>query len=67
MLQQMTSRLYEKRTFEAAINTILDDVIALHGAQFGDVQLPIKDELVLVAQRGLSRPFLEAFKRVKKG
>jgi GAF domain-containing protein len=66
MLQQMTSRLYEKRTFEAAINTILDDVIALHGAQFGDVQLPIKDELVLVAQRGLSRPFLEAFKRVKK-
>ena len=66
MLQQMTSRLHAKKTFEGAINAILDDVVALHGAEFGDIQLPVGDELVLVAQRGLGRPFLEEFKRVNK-
>ena len=66
MLQQMTARLREKRTFETAIGVILDDVIALHGAEFGDFQLPVQDELVIVAQRGLTRPFLDAFRRVKQ-
>jgi two-component system CheB/CheR fusion protein len=66
MLQQMTARLREKRTFESAIGVVLDDVIALHGAEFGDFQLPVRDELVIVAQRGLTRPFLDAFRRVKQ-
>jgi GAF domain-containing protein len=66
MLAQMTQRLRQKRTFEGAIQTILDDAVALHGAEYGNVQLPIGDELVIVAQRGLSAPFLEVFRRVKK-
>src|SRR3954471_7873231 len=66
MLEQMTNRLRARKTFESAIETILDDVIALHGAEFGDVQLPINEELVIVSQRGLTETFLKAFARVKK-
>jgi GAF domain-containing protein len=65
MLEQMRSRLRAKNRFETAIEVILDDVIALHGAEFGDVQLPIGNELVIVAQRGLTTRFLNAFARVK--
>src|SRR5437016_4829661 len=64
MLEQIRGRLRAKKTFEAAVEEILDDVIALHGAEFGDVQLPIGDELVIVAQRGLTMRFLKAFERV---
>jgi len=66
MLAQMTQRLFQKRTFEEAIQALLDDVIALHGAEYGNVQLPVGDELAIVAQRGLSRAFFDAFRRVKK-
>jgi|SRR5215203_455304 len=65
MLEQMRFRLRAKKTFESAVQGILDDVIALHGAEFGDVQLPIGDELVIVAQRGLTTKFLKAFERVR--
>src|SRR3954471_20405076 len=65
MLEQMRSRLRAKKTFETAIEGILDDVVALHGAEFGDVQLPIGNELVIVAQRGLTTKFLKAFERVR--
>ena len=57
MLEQMRGRLRAKKTFETAIEGILDDVVALHGAEFGDVQLPIGNELVIVAQRGLRPNF----------
>jgi len=60
MLAQMTLRLLQKRTFEDAIHVILDDVIALHGAEFGKVQLQIGEELVIAAQVGLSKPLLMA-------
>jgi hypothetical protein len=33
----MTQRLLQKGTFEGAIQTILDDVIALHGAEYGNI------------------------------
>jgi len=66
VLSSLSKRLYATLTFEEAITTILDDVIALLGAEYGNVQLPIGDELVIVAQRGLTGPFLKAFKRVKK-
>src|SRR6195256_1474437 len=66
MLAQMTLRLLQKRTFEDAIHVILEDVIALHGAEFGNVQLPLGDELFIAAQYGLPKPFLKAFKRVRK-
>jgi GAF domain-containing protein len=62
----MTQRLLQNKTFEGAIHTILDDVIALLGAEYGNVQLAIGDELVIAAQRGLSADFLKTFRRVKK-
>jgi len=64
MLEQMRSRLRANKTFESAVERILDDVIALHGAEFGDIQLPLGHELVIVAQRGLTTKFLNAFARV---
>jgi GAF domain-containing protein len=66
MLEQMTLRLRSQRSFEAAVEVILNDVVALHGAEFGDLQLLAGDELVIVAQRGLSAPFLRTFRRVHK-
>jgi GAF domain-containing protein len=64
MLEQMTQRLQAQRSFEAAIETLLNDVVALHGAEYGDLQLLVGDHLVVVAQRGLSGSFLRAFRRV---
>jgi hypothetical protein len=60
----MVQRLRKQSTVEGEIHTILDDVIALHGAEYGNVQLPIGNELVIVAQRGLSADFLKTFRRV---
>ena len=64
MLEQLKSRLLPSATFEEVIATVLDDSIALLGAEYGNVQLPLGDDLVIVAQRGLLRPFLDAFRRV---
>jgi GAF domain-containing protein len=64
MLEQLKSRLLPSATFEEAIWTVLDDSIALLGAEYGNVQLPLGGDLVIVAQRGLLRPFLDAFRRV---
>jgi GAF domain-containing protein len=66
LVSQMIGRLLLSKTFEAAVNNILDDVIALLGAEYGNVQLSIGDELVIAAQRGLSADFLRTFRRVKK-
>src|SRR5689334_3961745 len=66
MLEQMTQRLQAQCGFEAAIETLLNDVVALHGAEYGDLQLLVGDDLVVVAQRGLSAPFLRAFRRVSR-
>lgn len=64
MISGMVRRLLEQHTVEAAIEIILDDVVALHGAEYGNVQMPLGDELVLVAQRNLSVGFLNTFRRV---
>src|SRR5215475_5043100 len=66
MLAQMKERLFRADVFERAIWTILDDTIALHGAEYGNVQLLANDELIIVAQRGLSPDFLRTFRIVKK-
>ena len=66
MLEQMTQRLQAQRSFEAAIETLLNDVVALHGAEYGDLQLMVGNELVVVAQRGLTAPFLRAFRRISR-
>jgi hypothetical protein len=66
LASQMTQRLILSTTFEEAVHIVLDDVIALLGAEYGNVQLSIGDELVIAAQRGLSADFLKTFRRVKK-
>jgi hypothetical protein len=66
MLEQMRTRLEAQQTFESAVNTALDDVIALHGAEYGDLQLPVGNHLVIVAARGLSADFLRTFRWVSK-
>jgi hypothetical protein len=65
MLTEMSERLLQTRTFEQAVHPILDDVIAFHGAQYGNVQLPVGEHLVIAAQRGFTTEFLERFKCVK--
>lgn len=60
----MTERLVRCDTFERAIWTILDDAIALLGAEFGNVQLLLRQDLVIAAQRGLGLDFLQTFRRV---
>lgn len=66
MLEQMNQRLKACRTFETAIETLLRDVVALHGAEFGNVQLLVGDRLLLVAERGLEAPFLHAFREIRR-
>ena len=66
LASQMTRRLWVAKTFEGAVHTVLDDVIALLGAEYGNVQLLDGDELVIAAQRGLSPDFLKTFRRVGK-
>jgi GAF domain-containing protein len=65
LASRMTQRLFLGRTFEGTVQTILDDVVALLGAEYGNIQLLIGDELVIAAQRGLSAEFLKTFRRVK--
>jgi GAF domain-containing protein len=62
----MARRLGETTTFETAIRTILDDAIALVGAEYGNVQLIKGDDLVIVEQRGLKLEFLRTFWRVNR-
>ena len=66
MLSALSERLRRTQTFEQAIAIILDDMIALLGAEYGNVQLPVGDDLLIVAQRGLTAPFLKTFRRVQK-
>jgi GAF domain-containing protein len=66
MLAPMRQRLSRARTFEQAAWVILDDVVALHGAEFGTLQFPVDDYLLLAAHRGFKAPFLKTFERVSK-
>jgi GAF domain-containing protein len=68
LLEPMLSRLASARTLDEKIRAGLQDLIALHGAEMGNVQLPGKDgRLVIVAASGLSRSFLKMFERVAVG
>ena len=66
MLGEMAVRVMGTRTFGETIQTVLDDVIAFQGAQYGTVQLPIGDELVIAAQRGFDPQILHMFRYVSK-
>jgi hypothetical protein len=65
MLLVLTERLVRCDTFEHAIWTMLDDAIALLGAEYENVQRLI-DQLVISAQRGLLPDFLKAFGALDK-
>src|SRR5215831_971898 len=65
MLADMAVRVMNTRTFEETVQTILDDVIAFYGAQYGTVLLPTDDDLVIAAQRGFDPQFLQLFRHAK--
>lgn len=66
LLVRMTERLVRCDTFEHAIWIMLDDAIALLGAEYENVQRLIGDQLVISAQRGLLPDFLKAFGALDK-
>jgi hypothetical protein len=65
IFEQMAKRLYDQSSFERAVQVVLGDAIALHGAEFGNVQLAAGDYLVIAAQRGFKAPFIDFFARVR--
>ena len=61
----MTARLLGQNTLAGGLRTILNDVIALHGAEFGNIQLAIDDDtLALIEHRGFDEPSLRSLRRV---
>ncbi len=64
LVGQMMARLHAQQSFENAVLVILNDAVALHGAELGNVQLAVDDHVVIVAQRGFRAPFLQTFRRV---
>jgi|SRR3569833_1037634 len=64
MTDQLMGRLRRCRAFHEAVQTILNDTVALHGAEYGDLQLLDGDTLLIVAQRNLTPEFLKTFREV---
>lgn len=65
LIEPMIARLEAARDLEETLQTGLRDFVALQGAELGDVQLVGHDgALVIVAGRGLTPEFLDAFQRV---
>jgi GAF domain-containing protein len=63
----MTARLLSQHTLAGGLRTILNDVIALHGAEFGNIQLAIdNDTLALIEHRGFDQPSLQSLRRVAR-
>jgi GAF domain-containing protein len=61
----MIDRLHRQPDLESVLNAAVVDAVALHGAEFGNLQLRCADgTLVIVAHAGLSQSFLESFGRV---
>lgn len=64
MLDQMTNRLRAQVNIEGVLATVLNDVVALHGAEFGALQLLDKETLWVVGERNLGPNFVSAFAQV---
>lgn len=65
LIQPMLQRLRAANGLEEMLQVALADVVALHGAERGNIQLfDTQQRLVLVRQSGLSSAFLLAFERV---
>jgi GAF domain-containing protein len=57
-------RLTQSTDLESVLEVALDAAIALHRADFGNIQLYRGGVLTIVAQRGFDQPFLDRFKTV---
>jgi GAF domain-containing protein len=64
LTRSMIERISKATSFDDAIGILLDDVIALLGAEYGNVQLACDGDLLLVEQRGFAEHFLSAFHSV---
>jgi GAF domain-containing protein len=62
----MKRRLHEQQAFELVIATILNDSMALNGAEYGTLQLVAGDDLLIVDQRRFKPPFLNTFRKVAR-
>jgi GAF domain-containing protein len=61
----MVSRLKSQPDLSLALETAVRDIVALHGAEFGNLQLAADDgSLWIVAHQGLDGTFMDAFARV---
>lgn len=63
--RSMIDRVTKAASFDEAVGIVLDDLIALLGAVYGNVQLACEGDLIIVAQRGFAKHFLTAFRRVR--
>ena len=62
----MIARLKKEPDLSLALETAVRDIVALHGAEFGNVQLVGDDgDLWIVGHKGLSGPFFDSVARVK--
>ena len=64
LLAPMVARLQAQRDLPSILGTACRDTVALHGAEFGNVQLIDGDSLLLVHGEGFSRAFIAAVGRV---
>jgi GAF domain-containing protein len=65
LVEPMLSRLQAQQDLRSALQAALRDIVALHGAEFGNIQLADgQGGLLIVAQSGLSGNFLKALGRV---
>ena len=60
LLEPMVARLKAQRSLPSILATACRDTVALHGAEFGNVQLLAGDRLLLVHGQGFSRAFIAA-------
>ena len=67
-MQELSTRLIHAGAFPDLLNEILDAVIAITGADMGNIQLVDGEgTLRIAAQRGFNAPFLEFFDKVHEG
>jgi GAF domain-containing protein len=62
----MVARLRAQTSLAGALDTVLNDVIAMHGAEHGTIQLVANDVLRLVGQRRFPAEALREFQLLRK-
>jgi GAF domain-containing protein len=65
LLEPMLARLAGASDLTELLDVAVRDLVALHGAEMGDLQLVAGNgDLLIVAARGVNRAFLQLFERV---